>query len=244
MTSAHALNIADLRRMAQRRLPRVVFDYIDGGADDEVTLRENCRVFDDVTFRPRSAVATPILRSAHDRARRGARVAVAAGAGRKQPSVLPARRRGRGPRGRPAGTAYILSTLSGCRTRRRQGRHVAVRRGISSTWSADATSPSTASRARDAAGFSVLVVTIDTPVAGIASATCGTATQRTGRRASPTAMLPFLPQFFVAAAVGGGLPRRRRADELSQRRDSRRRTDVVRGSRRRARAVDGLRGAI
>ena len=66
MTSAHALNIADLRRMAQRRLPKVVFDYIDGGADDEVTLRENCRIFDDVTFRPRNAVATigPPLSSA------------------------------------------------------------------------------------------------------------------------------------------------------------------------------------
>jgi isopentenyl diphosphate isomerase/L-lactate dehydrogenase-like FMN-dependent dehydrogenase len=29
----HAVNIEDLRRMAKRRLPRVVFDYIDGGAD-------------------------------------------------------------------------------------------------------------------------------------------------------------------------------------------------------------------
>jgi len=47
-------NIADLRRLAERRLPRVVFDYIDGGAESEVTLRENCRVFDQVTFRPRA----------------------------------------------------------------------------------------------------------------------------------------------------------------------------------------------
>jgi L-lactate dehydrogenase (cytochrome) len=34
-------NIADLRRLAWRRLPRVLFDYIDGGAQDEVTLRAN-----------------------------------------------------------------------------------------------------------------------------------------------------------------------------------------------------------
>jgi L-lactate dehydrogenase (cytochrome) len=33
--------IADLRRVARRRLPRAVFDYLDGGADDEVTLRRN-----------------------------------------------------------------------------------------------------------------------------------------------------------------------------------------------------------
>ena len=54
-----AVSVADLRLAAKKRLPRVVFDYIDGGADAEVTLRENCRAFEDVTFRPRSAVATP-----------------------------------------------------------------------------------------------------------------------------------------------------------------------------------------
>ena len=52
------VNIQDLRRIAQRRLPRVVFDYIDGGADGELTLRENCRAFDRVMLRPRCAVAT------------------------------------------------------------------------------------------------------------------------------------------------------------------------------------------
>lgn len=50
------VEIAELRLAAERRLPKVVFDYLDGGADGEVTLRENCRVFDDVIFRPRQAV--------------------------------------------------------------------------------------------------------------------------------------------------------------------------------------------
>jgi L-lactate dehydrogenase (cytochrome) len=36
-----ALNIADLRLLAKKRLPKMVFDYIDGGADDEITLRAN-----------------------------------------------------------------------------------------------------------------------------------------------------------------------------------------------------------
>lgn len=36
-----AFNIWDLRALAQRRLPRMVFDYIDGAADDERTLRES-----------------------------------------------------------------------------------------------------------------------------------------------------------------------------------------------------------
>jgi hypothetical protein len=42
------VNIADLRDVAKKRLPQVVFDYIDGGADAEWTMRENARVFDDV----------------------------------------------------------------------------------------------------------------------------------------------------------------------------------------------------
>lgn len=42
-----ALNIADLRLLANERLPRMVFDYIDGGADDEVTLRRSVSRYDD-----------------------------------------------------------------------------------------------------------------------------------------------------------------------------------------------------
>ena len=57
VASPRVVNIADLRRIAQQRLPQVVFDYVDGGAEGEVTLRENTRVFEEVTFRPRNAVA-------------------------------------------------------------------------------------------------------------------------------------------------------------------------------------------
>ena len=159
------VNIADLRRLAQRRLPRLAFDYIDGGADDEITLRENSRAFETVTFRPRSAVATkgadlrttvlgtpldlPFLLAPVGSSRlfypRGEIVAAkAAGA---------------------AGTAYILSTLSGCRLEEVKaatsgpawyqvylvgGRDIATA-GI---------------KRAQAAGFSALVVTIDTAVAG------------------------------------------------------------------------------
>ena len=107
------INIADLRDAAERRVPKVVFDYLEGGADGEVTLRENCRVFDDVIFRPRQAVklrecklATRVLnfdlsfpailapvgysRLMHP----GGEVAAAAAAGE-------------------AGTIYTLSTVSG-----------------------------------------------------------------------------------------------------------------------------------
>jgi L-lactate dehydrogenase (cytochrome) len=59
MSIQQAINIDDLRTLARRRLPRAVFDYIDGGADGEVTLRENRRVWEEIYFRPRNAVATP-----------------------------------------------------------------------------------------------------------------------------------------------------------------------------------------
>lgn len=44
--AASALNIDDLRRLARRRLPRMMFDFVDGGAGDEATLRRNYRAFD------------------------------------------------------------------------------------------------------------------------------------------------------------------------------------------------------
>ena len=56
VASPRVVNIGDLRRVAERRLPRVVFDYVDGGADGEVTLHENTRAFEEVVFRPRNAV--------------------------------------------------------------------------------------------------------------------------------------------------------------------------------------------
>ncbi|HUC13456.1 MAG TPA: alpha-hydroxy acid oxidase [Acidimicrobiales bacterium] len=47
------LSIEDLRRLAQRRLPAVVFDYIDGGAEDEVTVTDNRTAFRQWQFLPR-----------------------------------------------------------------------------------------------------------------------------------------------------------------------------------------------
>jgi len=166
MNPASAVTIEDLRQMARRRLPRMVFDYIDGGAEREWTLRENCRAFEDVLFRPRSAVATakcdisttvlgtkidlpfilaPVGSSRMFSPRGEERAAAAAG---------------------DAGTIYTLSTLSGCRledvksaTRGTAwyqlylvgGRDVAL--GV-------------IDRAKSA-GYKALVVTIDTPVAGM-----------------------------------------------------------------------------
>lgn len=53
---ARAVNIEDLRVLAKRRLPRAIFDFFDGGAEDEVTLRENRAAFERVRLLPRVLV--------------------------------------------------------------------------------------------------------------------------------------------------------------------------------------------
>jgi L-lactate dehydrogenase (cytochrome) len=198
MRLSRAVNVEDLRRMARRRLPRVVFDYIDGGAEGEVTLRENCRVFDTVTFRPRHAVAVPRcdLRTTVLGMQLALPVVLApVGSSRMfYPKGEEAAAREAGA----AGTAYTLSTLSGCRLEDVKaatkgpawyqlylagGRDVA--RGA-------------VARAR-AAGFSALVVTIDTPVAGLRERDVrnGSTALLTRRLSS---MLPYLPQLLARPA--------------------------------------------
>jgi L-lactate dehydrogenase (cytochrome) len=50
---SRAASVGDLRKIARRRLPRGVFDYIDGAAEDELTLRRNAEAFRRLEFRPR-----------------------------------------------------------------------------------------------------------------------------------------------------------------------------------------------
>ena len=92
VAAPHVVNIADLRRLSKRRLPRMVFDYLDGGAEAEITLRDNSKAFEEVTFRPRGAVSVPAcdLKDDGDGAHAGS--AVHPRADRQQSHVLPERR--------------------------------------------------------------------------------------------------------------------------------------------------------
>ena len=195
--------------MARLRLPRPVFDYLDGGADGEVTLRENCRVFDDVTFRPRYAVPvsdcdlrTRILgfdisfpailapvgysRLMHPDGEAGA--ARAAGA---------------------AGTGYILSTISGHRLEDVKAASTGPVCFQLYLMGGREASEAVIDRAR-AAGCAALVVTIDTPVAGLRERDF-----RNGMKelmgGSLLSKIPFLPQmlarpgWIVSYLLDGGL---------------------------------------
>jgi isopentenyl diphosphate isomerase/L-lactate dehydrogenase-like FMN-dependent dehydrogenase len=189
------LNIDDLRRAAQRRLPRVVFDYIDGGAEDEWTLRANCRAFEAVTFRPRCAVAVPScdLRT------------VVLGTSLPMPLILAPVGSSRliHPRGEEAaaraasaaGIPYALSTFSGCRLEDVAAASTApLWYQLYLAGGRDCALPAL-ERAK-AAGFSALVVTIDTAVAGMRERDFrnGVKELLSGKVGS---MLPFVSQLLV-----------------------------------------------
>jgi L-lactate dehydrogenase (cytochrome) len=209
MNLDNAINIADLRRLARKRLPNFVFDYLDGGAEDEITLRANCRAFEHLTFRPRSAVALPSCdlrtkvlgqelsfpamlapigysRMMHP----GGEVAAAAAAG-------------------AFGTGYILSTISGHRLEDVK----AATRGPA--WYqlylvGGRTSAEASMQRAHAAGFTALVVTVDTAVAGMRERD-----YRNGMKSllgkNPLAKIPFLPhllahpRWLISFLLDGGL---------------------------------------
>lgn len=49
----HAYSIAAMRKLAQRRLPKAVFDFVDGGAEDEIVVSRNEAAFDDYALLPK-----------------------------------------------------------------------------------------------------------------------------------------------------------------------------------------------
>lgn len=210
VASPRVVSIEDLRPVARRRVPKAVFDYLDGGAEGEVTLRENCRAFEDITFRARHAVAIP---SCDLRTRvLGFDLALPlllapVGYSRLMHpggEVVAARAAGR------AGTGYILSTISG---------HPLEDVKAASTgpvfyqlylMGGRGAAEAVIERAR-AAGFSALVLTIDTPVSGIRERD-----YRNGMKELISGGLlekvPFLPQvlsrpsWLLSFLLDGGLP--------------------------------------
>ncbi|HEV7960655.1 MAG TPA: alpha-hydroxy acid oxidase [Rhizomicrobium sp.] len=160
-----AVNIADLRRMAQARLPSVVFDYLDGAAEDEATLKDNRQAFKNWIFRPRHGVELKTLNlGVTVMGQRLEWPALLAPIGysplmHRDGEVGAARAAGR------AGTGAILSTISGARLEDFASTGTPTFMQIYLLAGREA-GEATLARA-EAAGIKGLFLTVDTPVAGL-----------------------------------------------------------------------------
>jgi isopentenyl diphosphate isomerase/L-lactate dehydrogenase-like FMN-dependent dehydrogenase len=162
---ARAVNIADLRRIGRARLPAVVFDYLDGAAEDESTLRDNVGAFRRWQFRPRFGVeVTNLDLSVTVMGQKLAWPALAAPIGY---SALMHKdgERGTARAAHRAGIGGVLSTISGTRMEDVAATGVKLFMQIYLLAGREA-GEATLARA-EAAGVKGLFLTIDTPVAGL-----------------------------------------------------------------------------
>ena len=173
----------------------MVFDYIDGGAEDERTLRANEAAFAELTWRPRSAVVHPEV---------DLRTTVL-GHELSLPVILAPVGSSRmfWPRGEAqaaaaageAGTVYTLSTLSG--TRMEEVREASSGPCWYQLYLCGGREVGLEAVARaKACGYSALVVTIDTPVAGMRERDVRNGSAQLIARRFPD-VVPFLPQVLV-----------------------------------------------
>jgi isopentenyl diphosphate isomerase/L-lactate dehydrogenase-like FMN-dependent dehydrogenase len=209
MSISRVVNIDDLRLKAQQRVPKPIFDYLDGGAEGEITLRENVRAFEMVKFRPRNAIAVP-------RVDMRARVL---GADLSFPAILAPvgysrmmHASGECAAARCAGsdgTAYILSTVSGYKLED-------VKAASSGpVWyqlylvGGRPAAEAALDRAKRA-GYSVLFVTIDTGTAGMRERDLRNGTAELMSR-NIFKMLPYLssilsrPRWLAGFLMDGGI---------------------------------------
>jgi len=211
MKLSRVVNIEDLRRMARDRVPKAVFDYLDGGAEAEVTLDENCRAFRDVTFRPRSAVAfeeCSLMTSVIGQELSFPAMLAPVGYSRlmhPEGEVAAARVAGE------VGTGYILSTISGHKledVKAASSGPVWYQLYLLGGREAAEGALDRAHRA----GYSALVITVDTPVAGMRERD-----PRNGMKellgSSAIAKIPYLPEimfhpgWLASFLRDGGVPR-------------------------------------
>lgn len=207
---SRAVSIEDLRELARWRVPRIVFNYIDGGAEGEWTLRENRRAFEQVSFRPHHAVAVPAcdlrtrvlgrelsmplllapvgyLRVMHP----GGEIAAARAAGK-------------------AGVGLMLSTVAGHRLEDVKAA------SAGQVWyqlyltGGRAAAESAMRRAMDV-GYSVLVITIDSTVIGYREREARDGMEQL-LRGNAWSKIPFAPQivarprWLARFLLDGGLP--------------------------------------
>ena len=160
-----AINIEDLRRLARRRLPRAIFDFFDGGAEDEVTLRENRAAFERVRLLPKVLVNVANVDTRVSLFGEEAKLPLAIGptggiaAGRPGADLMLARA------AKAHGIPYTLATPAGASIER-LAQEAGGRRWFQLYVVRDREfREKLVARARDA-GYEALLVTVDLPVSG------------------------------------------------------------------------------
>jgi isopentenyl diphosphate isomerase/L-lactate dehydrogenase-like FMN-dependent dehydrogenase len=157
--------VEDVRQAARRRLPRLAFDFIDGGADAELSLRRNLEAFERRVLRPRhlvgvatrtlettvlgDRVALPVLIAPTGMSRVAGRGGDAAGARAAQ----------------RMGTVFTLSTMSSDSIEEVAGRSSGPLWFQLYLWRQRDLAERLVDRAQ-VAGYRALVVTVDVPVVG------------------------------------------------------------------------------
>ena len=159
-------NITDLQRAARRALPRSVFEFIDGGAEDEVTLARNRGGFADLALVPRVLRDVGEVDTSTTVARAARRGPVPRGADRPGDVRAPSGEVGvvRGVHG--AGRSTCCPARRRARRRRSPPPRPAPGRGSSSTCGATGDGSRSFSRACARPGFAALALTADVPVSG------------------------------------------------------------------------------
>jgi (S)-mandelate dehydrogenase len=160
-----AVNIEDLRQLARRRLPRAIFDFFDGGAEDEVTLRGNRAAFERVRLLPKVLVNVAQVDTKVSLFGTEAALPLAIGptggiaAGRPGADLMLARS------ARAFGIPYTLATPAGTSIER-LAEEAGGRRWFQLYVVRDREfRDKLVSRAKDA-GYEALLVTVDLPVSG------------------------------------------------------------------------------
>lgn len=161
LNAAH--NIEDLRRLAQRRLPRVAWDYLERGAEDDITMTANRAALEHICFRPRTLVDVSARTLQHTlfgkthTAPFGIAPTGAAGLYCHDADIALARAAA------AAGVPFVLSTASFV-AMERVAREAAGNQWFQLYMSKDREAAERLVRRALAAGFEALVVTTDVPV--------------------------------------------------------------------------------
>jgi len=160
-----AINLAEMRRLAKRALPGPVFDFADGGAEDEWTLRRNESAFDDIQLLPQPLRSSPTRDLSIELFGKTLSMPVMVGPTGLSGLLWPGGEFCSARAAAAAGTAFCLSHASVCTIEEMAATGVAPRWMMVFVYRDRGLTREFAERAQ-ASGYDALVLTIDNQISG------------------------------------------------------------------------------